>query len=167
MRSPLIFCNVTSKDAVPSGIRRALPHESELLTRIAHTSKRHWNYPESCIQSWRAQLTITAEYILENDVYVIEDGVGVKGFHAIVMRGCAAQLEHLWVLPAAMRRGTGRELFIHATEVARTRGASDVQIESDPNAEGFYLKMGARRSGEVSSMSDGNPRSLPRLVFDL
>jgi GNAT superfamily N-acetyltransferase len=148
-------------------IRRALPHESDLLTRIAHASKRHWNYPESWIQSWRGQLTITAEYLVENDVYVTEDGGSVKGFHAIVMRGHAGWLEHLWVLPEAMRKGIGRELFVHATKIARTRGASEIQIESDPHAEGFYLKMGAHRSGEASSMIEGKPRSLPRLVFPL
>ena len=148
-------------------IRRALPHESELLTQIAHAAKREWKYPKSWIQAWRDHLTVTPAYIAKNDVYVIEDGSGVKGFHAVAMHGSAAWLEHLWVAPKSMRQGMGRELFIHAIRIARARGASELQIESDPNAEGFYLKLGARRAGEVSSVIQGEPRSLPRLVFSL
>jgi GNAT superfamily N-acetyltransferase len=148
-------------------IRRALPQESEWLTGIAHAAKREWKYPESWIQAWRDHLTITAAYITENDVYVIEKNRAVQGFHAVAMHGAAAWLEHLWVVPESMRQGAGRELFIHATTIARTRGASELQIESDPNAEGFYLKMGARRVGEVSSLIGGEPRSLPRLIFPL
>jgi GNAT superfamily N-acetyltransferase len=150
---------------VVPAIRRALPHESELLTRIVHAAKRQWNYPESWIQAWRKHLTITAAYIAENDVHVIEDGGEVKGFHAVSMHGSAAWLEHLWVAPKSMRQGLGRELFVHSTKTARARGASDLQIESDPNAEGFYLKMGARRVGEISSVMEGEPRSVPLLVF--
>ena len=148
-------------------IRRALLHESELLTGIAHAAKREWNYPESWIQAWRNHLTITSAYIAENDVYVLEDGGEVKGFHAVALRGSVTWLEHLWVSPKSMRHGLGHKLFVHAAEIARARGASELQIESDPNAEGFYLKMGARRAGEVSSMIEGELRSLSRLVFQL
>jgi GNAT superfamily N-acetyltransferase len=148
-------------------IRRAFPQESELLTQIAHTSKRHWKYPESWIQSWRAQLTITAEFVATNGVYVIEDEQAVKGFYGLVAKDATTWLEHLWVLPEAIRRGFGRELFNHATEIARKRGAVEIQIESDPNAEGFYLKMGARRSGKVVSTIDGKPRSVPHFVLQL
>ena len=148
-----------------SVIRRAIPEESELLTQIAHASKRHWNYPEAWIQSWREQLTINMEFVLANDVYVMEEKAVVKGFYGLVTRGSTIWLEHLWVLPEMMRKGIGRELFHHAARVARTRGAKEIQIESDPNAEGFYLKMGARRSGETVSTIDGKPRSVPRLVF--
>jgi GNAT superfamily N-acetyltransferase len=150
---------------VAPAIRRALPRESELLTRIAQAAKREWNYPESWIEAWRDHLTISAAYIADNDVYVIEDGGEVKGFHAVSMHGSAAWLEHLWVAPESMRQGLGRELFVHATRTARARGASEIQIESDPNAEGFYLKMGARRVGEIKSTIAGEPRSVPRLIF--
>jgi GNAT superfamily N-acetyltransferase len=152
---------------VVPAIRRALPHESELLTQIAHAAKRTWNYPESWIQAWREHLTFTAAYIAENDVHVIEDGGEIKGFHAVALHGSAAWLEHLWVAPKSMRQGLGRELFVHATRTARARGASELQIECDPNAEGFYLKMGALRTGEVSSVIEGEPRSVPRLMFQL
>jgi hypothetical protein len=41
-----------------------------------------------------------------------------------------------------------------------------VEILSDPNAESFYLKMGAQRTGESVSEIDGEPRTLRRLTVD-
>ena len=41
-----------------------------------------------------------------------------------------------------------------------------VEILADPNAEGFYRKMGAHRIGELVSEIDGQPRTLPRLIVD-
>jgi hypothetical protein len=40
-------------------------------------------------------------------------------------------------------------------------------IEADPNAEGFYLRMGARRTGEVVYQLDGRERVLPLMALDL
>jgi hypothetical protein len=43
---------------------------------------------------------------------------------------------------------------------------TSVEILSDPNAESFYRKMGAHRTGESISQIDGEPRVLPRLAVD-
>ena len=150
-----------------STIRRARPDESELLTQIAHASKRHWNYPESWIEIWRLQLTITAGFVAANDVYVLEEDKKVRGFYGLVTRDSTVWLAHLWVLPNAIGKGLGRTLFAHAAGVARRHGATEIHIESDPNAEGFYLRMGARRLGEIASTIDGRPRSVPQLVLQL
>ena len=48
-------------------IRRADPDEAPVLTELAHAAKRHWGYPESWIENWQADLTITKEFIAEND----------------------------------------------------------------------------------------------------
>lgn len=42
-----------------------------------------------------------------------------------------------------------------------------IKIESDPNAEKFYLHMGARRVGEKRAILDGQERVLPLLVLDV
>jgi hypothetical protein len=49
---------------------------------------------------------------------------------------------------------------------AAGRSVSEIEIVSDPNAEGFYRKMGAHRIGESVSEIDGQPRRLPRLTVD-
>jgi hypothetical protein len=42
-----------------------------------------------------------------------------------------------------------------------------VEIEADPNAEGFYLRMGARRVGENVYDIESQRRALPLLKVEL
>jgi hypothetical protein len=42
-----------------------------------------------------------------------------------------------------------------------------VAIEADPNAEGFYLRMGARRVGESVYEIEGRKRKLPLLSVEI
>jgi GNAT superfamily N-acetyltransferase len=142
-------------------IRGAFLHEAESLTQIAHAAKRHWGYPESWINHWQADLTISPDYLANNHVFVAESDGQIVGFYALLVRKDKAELDHMWVAPEHMGTGVGKELFIHAMQQAAGRNISEVEILSDPNAEGFYRKMGAYRIGETVSEVDGQPRSLP------
>ena len=63
--------------------------------------------------------------------------------------------------------GLGRKLFGHAMRRAQELGAGTVTIEADPNAEGFYRRMGARRAGENVYELEGGERALPVMVVEL
>lgn len=147
-------------------IRQATTAEAATLTRIAHDAKKHWGYPEHWLQRWNADLTITPEFIAANHVYVAEDGDRVSGFYALTIKDRKAELEHMWVAPELIGTGVGKELFLAAMEKAAELKVTSVEISSDPNAEGFYKKMGAYRIGETISELDGQPRELPRLSID-
>jgi predicted GNAT family acetyltransferase len=148
-------------------IRRSGGDESERLTEIAHAAKRHWRYPERWIELWKEVLTITPEYISNNEVYSATDGNEVVGFYALVSAGDKAILDHLWIDPKNIGAGAGRKLFDHAVEKAAEMHASMIEVESDPNAEGFYKHMGARRIGETSTELEGQPRVLPLLALEI
>jgi GNAT superfamily N-acetyltransferase len=147
-------------------IRKATPEDAATLTRIAHDAKRHWGYPENWIKHWQNDLTISPEFVAANMVYVAESEGEVLGFYALIIRGDKAELDHMWVAPEHIGSGVGKELFIHAMQHAAGRNVSEVEILSDPNAEGFYRKMGAYRIGETVSDVDGQSRTLPRLIVD-
>ena len=148
-------------------IGRASSGDAEVLTRIAFASKRYWGYPERWISHWSETLTITPEFVRDDDVYVAVVGGEPIGFYALTGRGRDLELEHLWVSPAWIGSGAGRLLFEHAMDRAAARGAKHVEIEADPNAEGFYLKMGARRASENVYEIEGHRRVLPRMVVEL
>jgi GNAT superfamily N-acetyltransferase len=119
------------------------------------------------MERWREGLTIAPQFVEGNEVYAaVAEGEPV-GFYALVGEGPRIVLEHLWVLPERMGSGVGRALFEHALERAAPLGAETLGIEADPNAEGFYRRMGARRVGEISYELDGRERVLPLLVMDL
>lgn len=145
-------------------IRRAQPEESATLTQIAHAAKRHWGYPERWISLWKDVLTITPEFILNNEVYVAIISDEIAGFYALMLNGKKLVLEHMWVAPAHIGTGLGRKLFSHAAARAVSLHASIIEIDADPYAEGFYERMGAQRVGEISADIEGRTRLLPRLV---
>jgi ribosomal protein S18 acetylase RimI-like enzyme len=145
-------------------IHRAPPGDADALTRIAFAAKAHWGYPERWMERWRDALTITPEFIRRNEVHVATVEGEQAGFYALVGEGRRIELEHLWVLPERMGMGLGRALFEHAVRAAASLGAGVVGIEADPNAEGFYRRMGARRVGEIAYEIDGRERVLPLLA---
>ena len=144
-------------------IRPASVDEAVVLTTIALDAKRYWGYPEHWIEHWEADLTISPEFIRDNHVYVAEADGEVCGFYALCVSGAKAELEHMWVTPGYIGTGVGKELFLDAMERAAALDVRDVEISADPNAAGFYERMGASRIGETDSAIDGLPRKLPRL----
>ena len=148
-------------------MRRAGPGDAGALGRVAFAAKGHWGYPGRWMELWRPGLEVSPGFVRDNEVYVAVSGGEPVGFYALVGGERGLDLEHLWVLPAWIGTGLGRKLFEHAMRRARELGTSAVTIESDPNAEGFYRKMGARRAGENVYELDGGERVLPIMVVAL
>ena len=148
-------------------IRRANPEEADTLTEIAHAAKRHWNYPESWIQQWQMDLTITVELIMTHEVFAATINGEIVGCCALVMTDSIAEIEHMWIRPEQMGSGVGRSLFEHARARAVERGANVLELSADPYAEGFYARMGAKRFGEIPADMDGQARVLPRMRIEL
>ena len=144
-----------------------MPAEADTLTAIAHAAKRHWGYPEKWIDNWRPDLTITPDLIANSEVFVAVIGGRIAGCCALMMSDSLAELEHMWIDPQHMGKGVGRALFEHARTRAGELGISTLELSADPNAEGFYERMGATRIGEVRADMDGQHRVLPRMKVDV
>jgi len=144
-------------------IRPASADEAPVLTRIAHDAKRHWGYPEHWIKHWESDLTISADFIRDNHVYVAEEDGEIQGFYALSVIGDRAELEHMWVTPDRIGTGMGKDLFLDAMERAAALNVNAVEILADPNAAGFYKHMGATQIGEIDASLDGQSRTLPRM----
>lgn len=147
-------------------IRPAQPEEAEELTDIAWSSKSYWDYPAEEMNKFRGLLTVEQDFIEENPTYLLEhDETGEKlGFYALEKKEGRWWLVHLWVLPDEIGTGLGSKLFLHACEIAETVGASELYILSDPNSEGFYLRMGAEKTGEeVAGSTPGSAMPVMRI----
>jgi len=142
---------------------RAVPTDAARLTEIALAAKRHWGYPESWMARWTAGMTITPDFITRNEVYLAALDGEVVAFYGLIPSKPKAILEHLWVLPAFMGKGLGQGLFAHALSRCRELGIARLEIESEPNALGFYARMGARKVSERVYELDGQTRVLPIL----
>jgi GNAT superfamily N-acetyltransferase len=144
-------------------ILRAAPADAARLTAIALASKRHWDYPEDWLARWTAAMTLTPDFITRNEVYSAALAGERIAFYGLIPSRPKAVLEHLWVLPEFMGQGIGRGLFAHALARCRELGIARLEIQSDPHAQGFYTRMGARQVGVCLYELDGQTRSLPIL----
>ena len=148
-------------------IRHAKPDEADALTELAHAAKRYCGYPENWIERWRQALTITPDFIANNEMFAAISGDEIVGCCALVISDSVAELEHLWIKPEHMGVGVGRTLLLHAKGRAAKQRVPTLALSADPNAEGFYQRMGATRIGEVRSEIEGQPRVLPRMRIEI
>ncbi len=141
-------------------IRPAEPADAPRLREIAGAAKAHWGYDSERVSAWTAALELPENG--ETWVAVV-DGT-VVAWAALVPGPSVCILDDLWVEPPLIGRGIGSALFRHAIYRARRLGANWLQWESEPNAVGFYEKLGGVRVGETLG-SWG--RMLPVMQFDL
>jgi len=148
-------------------IRRALPDEADPLSCIAFSAKAHWGYPERWLEIWKPQLTFSPEYFEQNESWVAETNGDPIAFYTLQEKDGNAWIEDLWVSPEFIGKGVGKILFSHAVELSSRRGYQTLQLEADPNAVGFYERMGMHQIGERHSELDGQPRILPIMEMKL
>jgi GNAT superfamily N-acetyltransferase len=148
-------------------IVRAQPEHADLLTQIAIAAKRHWNYPEHWIQFWLPQLTISADYIASDEVWMMKDKEAPIAFYALSQDEEGYELSHLWVLPEHIGKGIGMQLCDHVLERCKLLNIHVLKIYADPNAQAFYEKMGAKKVSEHHSDLFGEDRVLPIMEIKL
>jgi GNAT superfamily N-acetyltransferase len=123
-------------------LRHAAPDDYERVRELTFESKAHWGYDRDLVRRWADDLIFERageRWVAELDTVIVAwaalappaDGVAV--------------LDHLWVDPAWMRRGLGSRLFRLAADRARELGAQRLEWSAEPNAVGFYEKLGGRK----------------------
>ena len=147
-------------------IRAAAPGESRFLSDLAMRSKAHWGYSRDFLEACRGPLTVTEAFVRECSVFVLEHEHRIAGFYGMLRQGQDVALEFLFVEPTAIGKGIGRQLWQHAISTARHLKARYLLVDADPNAEQFYVEMGAERIGEVRSGVDPG-RLLPLLRYPI
>jgi GNAT superfamily N-acetyltransferase len=147
-------------------IRRARPQEARELRELAHRSKAHWPYSPEFLERVRPLLRLHPVDVATQEVWVLEDGGVVAGWHRVTFRPGRAELEDLWLEPQLIGTGQGRRLFEHAVAVARRRGATALEWDAEPFAQGFYEAMGGREIGRTPSVVERG-RTLPRMRLEL
>jgi len=148
-------------------VRRAFPEEAATLTQIAFFAKAHWGYPESWLEIWKPQLTFSPEYFKQYESWVAEENGLPIAFYTLQEKDGNAWMENLWVSPEGIGKGVGKSLFLHAVRLSGQRGYQILQLEADPNAVGFYEKMGMHRIGARHSKVESQPRVLPIMEIRL
>ena len=123
-------------------VRAAAASDYERVRELTFESKAHWGYDRDFVRSWAQGLSFESA----QERWVAElDGEIVAWAALVPPTDGVAVLDDLWVDPAAMGRGLGRRLFLLAADRARDLGAERLEWGAEPNAVGFYEKLGGRK----------------------
>ena len=147
-------------------LRKAHPDEAGELTALAVRSKRAWGYSDGFMDAVMPDMIVHKSFLEEEHGIVATDGGRIVGYTIVRTDGDGAFLRDLFVEPTHFRKGIGRALFLEAARFARERGAVRIVLTGDPNALGFYERLGMRRIGEEPSIVGGG-RVLPVMELRL
>jgi len=123
-------------------LRPAAPDDYERVRELTVASKAHWGYDREFVRRWAQGLTFECD----RDRWVAElDGSIVAWAALAPPDGGVAVLDDLWVDPAWLGRGVGGLLFREAAARARELGATRLEWGAEPNAVGFYERLGGQK----------------------
>ena len=123
-------------------VRAAEPADHDRLRELTFESKAHWDYERDFVRRWADALSFETD----RERWVAELDGEVAAWAALVPpKDGVVILDDLWVDPAWMGRGLGSRLFRLAAERARELGAERLEWGAEPNAVGFYEKLGGRK----------------------
>lgn len=126
---------------------------------------------------WEASVRATHDFLGEADLAFLRPKIRNDYLHAVTLRACVDErgriegfvgvlegnIEMLFVAPESRGSGIGRQLVRHAVDEL---GASAVDVnEQNPQAIGFYQRMGFRAIGR--SPLDGQGRPFPLIHMTL
>jgi N-acetylglutamate synthase-like GNAT family acetyltransferase len=123
-------------------VRAAASGDYDRLRELTFESKAHWGYDRDFVRSWAERLSF--EGAQESWVAELEGEI-VAWAALLPPADGVAVLDDLWVDPAAIGRGIGSRLFRLAADRARELGAQKLEWGAEPNAVGFYEKVGGRK----------------------
>ncbi|MEH6945444.1 GNAT family N-acetyltransferase [Bacillus sp. JJ722] len=130
-------------------IRKASTNDINSLSKLAYKSKAYWGYSEDFLKKCKDDLTVTIDYLEKNTVYVLENDHKIVAFYSFSL--IPEKLDALFIDPDYIGNGIGKILWMDLLQKAKELNIKQFTLDSDPNAEGFYLKMGAERIGYTPS----------------
>lgn len=133
-------------------IEKANVEEHKILTNITKKSKAYWEYSPEQILMWSNNLTISKEYIEKNDVFKLVFESKIIGYYSYIKdENHTVRLDNLFVLPEYIGKGFGKYLMDDFLKRMRDEKCQKIILDSEPNAEKFYQKIGFIKIGEFET----------------
>lgn len=143
------------------------------LNLLSRKSRELWlntpGYSAEYLCEARSLIDVNEDYLRKNHLWTAFIRVDGKeqlfGFFSFKFREDKQLiLDHFWVAAAFIGKGLGQIMFKKVLKICQERKWLSFRICSDVPAEKFYLKMGARRIGEIKSKIPNGP-TFPEMEY--
>lgn len=142
-------------------VRAPQINESIVLTKLILRSKAHWGYSKDFMKSVEKELSVNETYLKNAIAFVAESEGKIIGFVGLSLK--RDEIEFLFIDPDYIGKGVGKILWDKIISKSQSVGIRSFKILSDPDAQPFYEKMGAKQIG----MAKSSVRMLPLLEYTL
>lgn len=138
-----------------------------MLSALCLRSKAHWGYDASFVAACAPYLRVEPHCVAAGHAFVaLDHNNRIVGVCQIDPGGKSGNLDLLFIEPGVIGTGVGRVLFQKSAQRLKEAGESTMTILSDPDARGFYEKLGATFiEDRPSDVFEG--RTLPWLEMPL
>ena len=130
--------------------RDAKLSDFDLLKSICIRSKGYWGHSKEWLDELSAFFEVNEDYVVKGWIRLVLLDGEVIGFYGFELEELGKlKLDHLWLLPDFIGGGIGRTVWLEVLAHAKREGFESFVLDSDPDAAGFYERMGAEKIGEV------------------
>ena len=132
-------------------VEKAIPNEHLILTEITKKAKAYWGYSIEQLLLWENNLTISKTYIEENQTFKLVLNDNIIGYYSYIFNDRTIKLDNLFILPQCIGKGYGKYLMYDFFERIKIGNFDKITLNSEPNAENFYKKIGFIKVGEFET----------------
>ena len=142
---------------------KASDEDAFLLSTIAYEAKGFWDYPQAWLKLWKEDLTLSSDFLNQHHTFVISDKKDIFGFCLIISEKEFFTIEHCWISPKHIGKGLGKALLTQVLNLEKFQKQS-FQVLSDPNAIGFYEKLGFQTEKMLPGKPEGRKLPLMKMI---
>ncbi|WP_370032457.1 GNAT family N-acetyltransferase [Flavobacterium sp. 28YEA47A] len=147
-------------------IERSEKNDNLILSEITFEGKAFWGYEKEQLEKWRNDLTITQDYIENNETFKLIIDDEIIGYYSILkLENKTIKLDYLFLLPKFIGKGYGKFLMNHCIKKAKETNMKKIILDSDPNAELFYKSFGFKTYNQLKTSIEN--RFLPQMELDI
>ncbi len=147
-------------------IEKAKTDDHLILSEIAYQGKAFWGYEAEQLEKWKEDLTISKQYIENNETYkLVVNGTIIGFFSLLNIENDILKLDHLFMYPKYIGQGYGQILLKQCIETAKDMKAKKIILDADPNAEKFYGRFGFKMYNQLESSIKN--RFLPQMELTI
>lgn len=123
-----------------------------LINELFRQSIAHWGYSQEELKKIMNLYSITTDYLKNHLVYLVFEHKKLIGFFSFTQTDLKEnELDYFFINHKLIGKGYGKKMWEVCCEHARSVGMQDFLILSNPNAIGFYYKLGAEKVGSRAS----------------